>query len=214
MSSALFTAITTTLKGDNYDTWISEMDTFLQATGLGSAITDPPVKPSPPLDTADLDSVKAWKEYDNVFKPWKEINTKAVGNIRLCLSLSICTLTKDEGDMAQKLWEFLQKTYKVNSTANWTEVYRVCISLGSICILPGLLVLSTAMLMLLLVGVIIPILSLLLLVTIVTMLLLGELGIVSLAMNIQKLVCVVRLGVANGVSTESIHNCDTNFGKH
>ncbi|KAJ3858408.1 hypothetical protein EV359DRAFT_87795 [Lentinula novae-zelandiae] len=113
MSSALFTAITTTLKGDNYNTWISKMEAFLQATGLGSAITfDPPIEPSP-LDTADLNSVKAWKEYDDVFKPWKEINTKAVGNIRVCLSLSIHILTKDQGSISKKLWQYLQKTYKV-----------------------------------------------------------------------------------------------------
>ncbi|KAJ3848274.1 hypothetical protein EV368DRAFT_86799 [Lentinula lateritia] len=50
MSSALFTAVTTTLKGDNYDTWISEMEAFLQATGLGSAITsDPPAELSCPV---------------------------------------------------------------------------------------------------------------------------------------------------------------------
>ncbi|KAJ3912247.1 hypothetical protein F5877DRAFT_72557 [Lentinula edodes] len=69
------------------------------------------------------------------------------------------------------------------------------------------------MLTLLLVGVIVPIPSLLLLVTIVTMLLLGELEIISLAMNVQKLVCILRLGVTNGVSTKSVHNCNTNFSK-
>ncbi|KAJ3894328.1 hypothetical protein GG344DRAFT_74124 [Lentinula edodes] len=113
MSSALFTAVTTTLKGDNYDTWTPEMEAFLQATGLGSAITsDPPVEPSP-LDTEDLDSVKAWKEYDDALKSWKEIDTKAVGNICLRLSPSIRILAKDQSNTAKELWEFLQKTYKV-----------------------------------------------------------------------------------------------------
>ncbi|KAJ3884246.1 hypothetical protein GG344DRAFT_84326 [Lentinula edodes] len=113
MSSALFTAVTTTLKGDNYDTWISEMEAFLQATGLWSAITtDQPSEPSP-LVAANAASVEAWKNYEVAFKDWKETDTKAVGNIRLRLSPSIHTLTKDEGDTAKNLWEFLQKTYKV-----------------------------------------------------------------------------------------------------
>ncbi|GAW05789.1 hypothetical protein LENED_007669 [Lentinula edodes] len=103
----------TSPKSDNYDTWTPEIEAFLQATGLGSAITsDPPVEPSP-LDTEDLNSVKAWKEYDDALKSWKEIDTKAVGNIRLCLSPSIRILAKDQSNTAKELWEFLQKTYKV-----------------------------------------------------------------------------------------------------
>ncbi|KAJ3804507.1 hypothetical protein F5876DRAFT_83041 [Lentinula aff. lateritia] len=76
MSSALFTAVTTTLKGENYDTWASEMEAFLQATGLESAITaDRPSEPSP-LVVANTASVEAWKNYDVAFKTWKEIDQK------------------------------------------------------------------------------------------------------------------------------------------
>ncbi|KAJ3857306.1 hypothetical protein EV368DRAFT_77922 [Lentinula lateritia] len=45
--TALFTSVTTTLKGDDYDTWTSEMKAFLQASGLGSVIiTNRPEEPS------------------------------------------------------------------------------------------------------------------------------------------------------------------------
>ncbi|KAJ3875942.1 hypothetical protein F5051DRAFT_441925 [Lentinula edodes] len=64
--------------------------------------SDPPAELSP-LDTADFDSVKAWKD----------INTKAVGNICLHLSPSIHILTKEQDSTAKTLWQYLQKTYKV-----------------------------------------------------------------------------------------------------
>ncbi|KAF8824317.1 hypothetical protein HHX47_DHR8000004 [Lentinula edodes] len=115
MSSALFTAVTTTLKGDNYDTWASEMEAFLQATGLESAITtDQPSEPSP-LVAANAASVEAWKNYEVVFKAWKEIDTKAIGNIRLRISPSIRILAKEYSDTAKKLWNYLAKTYNVKS---------------------------------------------------------------------------------------------------
>ncbi|KAJ3926601.1 MAG: hypothetical protein NXY57DRAFT_966353 [Lentinula lateritia] len=115
MSSALFTAVTTTLKGDNYDTWASEMEAFLQATGLESAITtDQPSEPSP-LVAANAASVEAWKNYEVAFKAWKEIDTKVIGNIRPSLSPSIHILSKDYSKTAMKLWEYLAKTYNVKS---------------------------------------------------------------------------------------------------
>ncbi|KAJ3925143.1 MAG: hypothetical protein NXY57DRAFT_968302 [Lentinula lateritia] len=115
MSSALFTTVTTTLKGDNYNTWASEMEAFLQATGLESAITtDQPSEPSP-LIVANTASVEAWKNYEVAFKAWKEIDTKAIGNIRLRISPSIRILAKENSDTAKKLSKYLAKTYNFKS---------------------------------------------------------------------------------------------------
>ncbi|GAW05786.1 hypothetical protein LENED_007666 [Lentinula edodes] len=91
------------------------MEAFLQATGLESAITtDQPSEPSP-LVAANAASVEAWKNYEVVFKAWKEIDTKAIGNIRLRISPSIRILAKEYSDTAKKLWNYLAKTYNVKS---------------------------------------------------------------------------------------------------
>lgn len=120
MSSALFSAVASTVTGENMKVWESNMKLFLMAAGQWEYTQEnEPVfyKDVTDSDGTTIQVAKKESELDadekKELKEWRRNDAKAVGNITLHLSSAICTVAKDRADTAKELWDFLQTTYNV-----------------------------------------------------------------------------------------------------
>lgn len=132
MSSALYTAISSVLSGDNWKQWESDITSYLKATGLWEhatlhlyfwktqtvptvAATDS--TPAIPATTHPVIKKESGYTADEKkeMKEWNREDVKCIGTITLRLSSSIRILTKDHSDSAKELWEWLKSEYDTPS---------------------------------------------------------------------------------------------------
>ena len=111
MSSAL-TSLVCVLDGTNYQQWAAQMQSYLMSQGQRKCV----IKTAPGLiekeEEADEATGKEAKVVTNqdVLDAWEETNSKAVGNIRLCLHHTIGYQYNTE-ESTQALWQALAKKY-------------------------------------------------------------------------------------------------------
>ena len=92
MSSTLNTYVPV-LEGPNYQKWVAAMQSYLMSQGQWHVIK---TQPNPPGVTETMTTSGEGKEATttkefstDALEAWEELNTKAVGNIRLCLHHTI-----------------------------------------------------------------------------------------------------------------------------
>ena len=94
MSSSL-TTLVPVLTGPNYQTWAPAMKSFLMSQGQWRILSCPCLyditldKDGNCLEMDKLPSDKKIKKNQEKIEDWEETNSKAVGNITLCLSPAI-----------------------------------------------------------------------------------------------------------------------------
>ena len=107
MSTSL-TTLVPVLNGPNYTSWVPMMQSFLMSQGQWKVITHPPpkaVETSPATDTKEAE-ISNQEE----ITAWWDINTKALGNLRLCLHHTI-QYNQCNAMTAARLWETLEENY-------------------------------------------------------------------------------------------------------
>ena len=119
MSSNL-TSFVPVLDGTNYQQWAAQMQLYLMSQGqwpcvtknppMGSIIALPPSSATakkPVDDEEEAEPSALLTDADAIVK-WDENNTKAVGNIRLCLHHTI-SYQFNNVESAKKLWAILRE---------------------------------------------------------------------------------------------------------
>ena len=113
MSSTLNTYVPV-LEGPNYQKWAAAMQSYLMSQGQWCVIK---TQPSPPeisetvTTSGEGKEAVTTKEYStDALEAWEELNTKAVGNIRLRLHHTIAYQYNSE-ERASTLWVSLAEKY-------------------------------------------------------------------------------------------------------
>ena len=106
--STSLTTLVPVLQGPNYTSWVPMMQSFLMSQGQWRVITNPPpkaIETSPATNTKEAEI----SNQDDI-NTWWELNTKALGNMRLHLHHTIQYNQHDYVTTAQ-LWETLEANY-------------------------------------------------------------------------------------------------------
>ena len=130
MSSSL-TTLVPVLISPNYQAWAPAMKSFLTSQGQWCILSHPCLyditldKNGDKLETDKLPSDEKVEENQEKIKEWEETNSKAVGNITLCLSPAIQgNYTDPSMESARTLWAALETSYgKPGVIATYLEVW-------------------------------------------------------------------------------------------